>query len=96
MSDEFASCCSSGYVEAMEKAGFRKLRFRDESRLLLDLVRQIEMRIERLGDASLATQTEFVDGSIGTSRARIASTLAAAKAFVESGGLGYGVVTGRR
>lgn len=88
-----------GYCQALEDGGFSKVRFRDATSALLTMVEQIERRL-----ATLATQQETrlqVSGSQGLQKTGLTEeqtrqTLHAGRSFIERGGLGYGVLTGRK
>lgn len=80
-----------GYVDALTGAGFTSVRVHDVSQALLDMVDGIAKRLRlarelgELGDVSMPV--EFGDPD---------RVLDAAREFVDSDGLGYGIFVGRR
>ncbi len=79
------------YVQALERAGFRSVRARDESQTLVELVDRIDLRVRNLRRLSRTDQhlwpKELDDPT---------PTLAAAREFIEQRGAGYFVFVGRR
>ena len=82
-----------GYCQVLAEGGFSKVRFRDASASLLALVEQVDKRLTTLID-----QGTGIQGSLpaGLTKTQVAETLVEARSFVERGGLGYGLLTGRK
>lgn len=79
-----------GYRDAFAAAGFSSVRSRDASGAIEDMISRIERRARTLKELAGTTEIELQPGWM-VSR----STVAEARDFVRSGGIGYALVTGR-
>jgi arsenite methyltransferase len=80
-----------GYMSLLDSAGFTNIRHHDQRHALIEMVDQIERNImlaERLADAG------DIDLPLELDDPRL--TLAAARRFVENGGLSYSLFAGRK
>lgn len=79
-----------GYEDALAEAGFSSVRSRDVSSAIDDMISRIERRARTMN--ALVGETD-VELQPGWSVPR--STIAEAREFVRSGGVGYALITGR-
>ncbi len=80
-----------GYMSLLDSAGFTNIRHHDRRQALVEMVDQIERNItlaERLADAGDTELPSELDDP--------RPTLAAARRFVENGGLSYSLFAGRK
>ena len=74
----------------MQAAGFTSIRSRDVSYVLMEMMKRIQRRLDRLDDLVAPDQLGEVAGLRDAG-----PRLAAAREFVTSGGVGYALFTAR-
>ena len=79
-----------GYIDALEQAGFANVRYRDHSRVLREMIDDIEHRIER---AKRLAETSALE--LPEQLRDAGATLRAARDYVLGGGAGYMIISGR-
>ncbi len=74
----------------MQSAGFTSIRSRDVSYVLMEMMKRIQRRLDRLDDLAASDPLGEVSGLRDAG-----PRLAAAREFVTSGGVGYALFTAR-
>ena len=82
---------AQGYRRALEEGSFVAVRYRDVSQVLVQMLNDIERRIGRAQQLAAAGQLNLPESLRAPE-----PTLHAARGFVESGGVGYALLTGRK
>ncbi len=82
---------AQGYRQALQRAQFSALRYRDVSQVLVDMLAGIERRIARVQQLAAAGELLLPEALTDPG-----PTLCAARDFVDAGGVGYALLTGRK
>ncbi len=82
---------ADGYRDMFAAAGYSSIRSRDASSALTDMIVRIEQRVRIIGKIRDAEQFELSDG-LNVRR----SSITEARDFVNSGGVGYALISGRK